>query len=280
MKELNSLRQWFTLIELLVVVAIIAVLASMLLPALSSARERARRASCLGNLKQIGMATLMYIDENDGVFMRQRHNGDFQRGGISLYTDSIHGRDMLNWYKDFLGGDLGVVTTSSAGMRFSPMKTVVCPSNIRQGSTWGGYGFWSGSTNEIRLTTAHFELLASNATAAGYLRTDQITMWSDSCYLNTGTSPATRESNHMDPSGFFPVGGNVGLSDGGAAWYLWSNAQTSRPPLETYSMWGGTNKVTPNNAVSLSVSSGNATTNLFIGTQRFDTTTATFKLMK
>ena len=62
-KSFQTESQGFTLIELLVVIAIIAILAAMLLPALSAAREKAYQATCISKLKNLSLATLMYHDD-------------------------------------------------------------------------------------------------------------------------------------------------------------------------------------------------------------------------
>ena len=82
------MKKTFTLIELLVVIAIIAILAGMLLPALNKARARGRDAVCKSNLRQIGVQSSMYCDDNDGYFPVKKNDSPWnlmvQNGYIDL----------------------------------------------------------------------------------------------------------------------------------------------------------------------------------------------------
>jgi prepilin-type N-terminal cleavage/methylation domain-containing protein/prepilin-type processing-associated H-X9-DG protein len=85
----STLRNGFTLIELLVVIAIIAILAALLLPALSKAKERTRRISCVSNLRQIAIALHSYAGDNKNTLPQGTMDGDWPHDMSKVNADLI-----------------------------------------------------------------------------------------------------------------------------------------------------------------------------------------------
>ena len=165
----------FTLIELLVVIAIIAILAAILLPALNSARERGRTASCINNLKQCTLSAAQYMDAHDGV-MIMKNGGSRTNGNMSYLWGIVKGVYIT-------------YPTVSSGIKDLSPEVIVCPSvtgnlNIDASSTFPQYAVpyqaMYGTSNyndkncskvcDIRNKTAYFSVnaIATNGTAVGF----------------------------------------------------------------------------------------------------------------
>ncbi len=146
----------FTVVELLVAIMIIAILIALLLPALAAAREDARRAVCASNVRQLGLATIMYADENNDAIMAQGPYNWMTNG--SCYSNP----SMMTYFHNYLGvsdhytgpmwsGFVPPLTMLQEetfyNVNAKPPPVLVCPSStplhISQFSL--SYGFYAGS---------------------------------------------------------------------------------------------------------------------------------------
>jgi prepilin-type N-terminal cleavage/methylation domain-containing protein len=123
MKKFN--KQKFTLIELLVVIAIIGILASLLIPSLSSAREKAKMSSCKSQQKQIGTMLYMYADDNDSSYPAQG------------WTTGISWDDLLSNYDGRGLTDTQKQAGVLAASEGIASKLYQCPSDTIERDFWG-----------------------------------------------------------------------------------------------------------------------------------------------
>ena len=160
----------FTLIELLVVIAIIALLMSILMPALGRAKEQARDRACAGNLKSIGIGVLMYLQDSD--FVMPNFHSDPATGQVNGYNWEDAAGNMARWDSD--GSYWGIIFYNFVKDR----RVFGCPSfrnygeMIAKDTLYGGnpkliyyaaYGVngWLTKENTVRLPR-HSEIIVSH----------------------------------------------------------------------------------------------------------------------
>lgn len=227
-----SARKGFTLIELLVVIAIIALLAAILFPVFSRARENARRSSCQSNLKQIGLGLMQYTQDYDEVLPPYENNNVV----TSPYSDGGPWQQLIHPY------------VKSA-------QVFVCPSNPDKEQQVSGAdaqnlsGWTVPLINTSYAANPHILIPWNSATEYGTVRkSSQIESVSTRIMVTESRKPASSNSLPYIGSRFFGDNGSTQFRDNGFAGHLktWNvlfvdgHVKAMRPTatVTPLNMWG------------------------------------------
>ena len=225
-------RKGFTLIELLVVIAIIAILAAILFPVFARARENARKANCLSNLKQIGMGITMYAQDYDEILpYNYSYHSPTTQVYLTWWADDI--QPYVKNYK-FLqcpsSGPHGAYTYKREGLpaQYPPVLSKDYLANCVVG-TWPGYAGtknppfvnnWGNPGVSLSQIQKPAEVIA--VFDAGYCRTGATIFGEIWAPEHTDAHPTPSDCSNDQPSGWVGKkhsgGFNAAFCDGHAKW--------------------------------------------------------------
>lgn len=208
--QVGQRSKGFTLIELLVVIAIIAILAAILFPVFAKAREKARAISCMSNEKQIGLASMMYVEDYDEVFPKARNHA----GGpwwFQLYYPYVKSTGVFKCPSLANNGDYPADTGIDPVLNI-PRNQLGYGMNIgtRAGNYHDGFGYYEGDGKP-------WVPLASITAPADTILTGDINVYTGN-FLYLVYSVTNAAATNYPPSKLHIEGGNYSFADGHAKW--------------------------------------------------------------